>query len=587
MVTVRLLKSSIQIIGSVIDPVGGVESFRINGVEIVNELDAEGNFTYPIDSKQGMNLIVAIAEDPSGSKTILAQSYYYSPIWYEMDFANQEVGKVDNGIMLFLSQAFFDDDVHNHAVPDDIATILELTLKTLDLNSLIPNPIWTNGTYRVNLTGVSFDSPLVNLDCVDGGIRTYIHLKNILLTFDIIGECNFIIDWCPDTSGWATVDDVWMDYLIELHATDGVIFSNVVEDAAEISGVEIGLDGALGFLFNWLIDFIFGFFENEVGEMLGPLVTDQLSSIIGGLADMLNFEQEMEIANPMDPTGPPVKMALDSTMQELYFLGSGMFMRLKATIQAAKEITKNPLGSIGRSHCLDWDPSDFEFTTEYYSQIGLNDDFLNQILFSVWWGGLLDMDVPIEQFVGDEGLVIPGFGSLDDLGIQDLGIRTEFFLPPILTSCNLNELQEEVLEMHIGDMYLELSMTLLNEPVVIGLFVSAAAEAYIEIIDNPDGSQSISIALGEFDPIVSQVTHISEGLEGAEGFMSMLVQGIIVPMIIDTVAEAAMTSFQLPAIDLSSLSPMLPPGITLQFEIDEFERYQGYTGLYAHINAVQ
>ena len=114
------------------------------------------------------------------------------------------------------------------------------------------------------------------------------------------------------------------------------------------------------------------------------------------------------------------------------------------------------------------------------------------------------------------------------------------------------------------------------------LFMSMAAEAEITVTPGPDGPE-IGLAIGEIDPLVAQVTYISDNLKGAEGFMTMIIQAVLLPSIAKSFAEKSLANFALPAFDISSLSPMLPGGIVWKFVVDKFYRQLGYTSMQAHI----
>jgi hypothetical protein len=95
------------------------------------------------------------------------------------------------------------------------------------------------------------------------------------------------------------------------------------------------------------------------------------------------------------------------------------------------------------------------------------------------------------------------------------------------------------------------------------------------------------MGIGKIDPMVAQVTYISDNLKGAEGFMSMIVQGLLLPALLDNLAETSLVSFPLPVINISQLSPQfLPPNIVWKFVVDKLARDHGFTVLKAHIESL-
>jgi len=313
------------------------------------------------------------------------------------------------------------------------------------------------------------------------------------------------------------------------------------------------------------------------------MIDEQIQSLVLGFLGQLDLSQQLDIPNPLNPAAPPMTIYLDTVIEDLTLAMTGAYVELAGTVLAGKNINKNPLGSIGRASCLAWVEETFQWDTQQFAQIGIHDDLINQILFSVWWGGLLDMIVPLESFMDPDTLELEGIGTLEDLGITNIVATTEFYLPPIITSCN----DAEALTLEVGDIYVELNMNMLNEPVTIGVFASLAAAAEINIVQNANGNQEFSLAIGEIDPLVVQVSYISDNLAGAEGFMTMIVQAILLPTLLEGLMEGTLASFELPEIDISGLSEMLPAGWKLKFFIEEFYRVDGYTTIEAELIPVQ
>ena len=80
--------------------------------------------------------------------------------------------------------------------------------------------------------------------------------------------------------------------------------------------------------------------------------------------------------------------------------------------------------------------------------IGISLDFLNQMLYQIWGGGLLNMSLSGDELGldGDEiALIFPGS--------SDLRISVDPLLPPVAAPQPANP---EQLELQIGDMYLAL-----------------------------------------------------------------------------------------------------------------------------------
>ncbi len=573
-------KPAVAVQGYVIDEVSGVEDFSINGQHV--PLDSEGNFSFVISSQQGLNFIVALAEDPSGFKTLHVQSYYYSPVWHKSDINDPANSTIHDGLLFHLGKEFFDRFPHNYSQPDNLSTILEMAIQTIDLGSFIPNPVVQSGPYKVYVGPFYYDPPMVSIYPRPGGMQAEARLHNIKIDVQAIGSCKILfIDLCPDVSGDVTVHDVELNLGLDISAQNGQISMQESDNFIAIYGLDVDIDGILGWLFDWLIDWFVDGYVEILEDTAMTMISDQITSITTSFLDELALETNLDIPNPLDPTAPPVSLFLTTVLQELEFDESGVTIRLDPAILAPKNVSHDTLGSIGRASCLNWLPEEFILDQDEWAHIGVFDDMLNQMLFSAWNSGLLSVSVPVDQFIDPSMLEGFGISSLSELGISNLSATTDFFLPPIITSCN----GDDQLQMQVGDLYVQLNMNMLGQPVSIGMFVSMVAEADIVVEQGPSGPEVV-LGVGAIDPAVMQVTYVSEGLQGAEGVLTMIVQGMLLPAILDSFAENTLVNFPIPEFNVSGFTPLLPPNIVWQFFVDEFYRELGYTSIIAHIEAL-
>ncbi|MBM4370846.1 MAG: hypothetical protein FJ098_04285, partial [Deltaproteobacteria bacterium] len=476
------------------------------------------------------------------------------------------------------------EDYDHSPPPDDISSLLDIILNDLDLSSFIPNPVASAGPYKVYLGKVTYDDPWVSVTLGDGTIGAQLEIHGINIPVEAKGSCKVLfIDFCPDVSGDVNIGEIQFLFHMALSIVNNNIQAQVLESKVLIGDIDVSIDGILGWLVGWLVDWVVDQYSPMLKQMVQTMVDEQVQSVILGLLGQLDLSQELDIPNPLVPGAPGAHLLMDTVISDLSLDPTGVYAHLAGSVLAGKNINKNPLGSIGRASCLNWVEETFQWDTEQFAQIGIHDDLLNQILFSAWWGGLLDMVVPLDQIVDPSTLELEGIGTLEDLGITDIVATTEFYLPPIITSCN----DAEQLMMEVGDIYVELSMKMLNEPVTIGVFASLAAEADIDIVQLPNGKQEFSLGIGTIDPLVTQVSYVSDNLAGAQGFMTMIVQAILLPTLLTNLTEGALASFELPEINMSELSNLLPPNWVMRFVIKDFYRVDGYTTIEADLTPAQ
>lgn len=144
--------------GSVMDA-GGLDSLSIDGDVVPVE---NGRFTHTFDSKWGVNTIDVVAIDKAGNIGGASPVFGFSDGWLSFEDQDARGLQHDDGIIALLGQNFFDDGVHNHNVLNDLATIIEVLLGDLDIQTPISNA----------LSGVNRVIPLVNqtmtIDLFDG-----------------------------------------------------------------------------------------------------------------------------------------------------------------------------------------------------------------------------------------------------------------------------------------------------------------------------------------------------------------------------------------------------------------------------------
>jgi hypothetical protein len=568
--------ATVEVRGTVVDTINGVARFRINSTDV--PVAEDGSFVFAMQAKEGLNMILVLAEDPNGFKTLVAQSFYYSTVWLSLE----DGVKVQNGLKFFLSQQFFDDGNHDPNDPNDLATILEVTMGSVNLGSLIPNPAAQVGEYKIYLGGVSYQKPTVKLNPDPGVLRTELNISNFTMHVDATAKCMvWFVDVCPDVGGSISISGIRANIDTGFTVVNGTAASTSHNTSVALSGIDINLDsGILNFLLGWLLDWLANSFSGMIEDAAASMVNGQLDSLMASLVSALAINMDLEIPNPLLPDAAPVSVNFSSAVWNLAFENDGLSVDLNADARAARTVAHEMPGSFGRGTCYFDSPGGYVMDKQSNTEVALADNMINRILHAAWAAGIMNLTVPLEQIMDPSELVLEGFGSLEDLGISNIVARTDFTLPPILTTCS----QDGSMLFHAGDAYVELTMDMFGQPVSMGLYASMSAPANIDLVEGPLG-QSLSLGIGDFDPLYTQVTYVSENLKGAEGFMTMLVQGVILPQLLGGLTENALASFQLPSIKLKDLSPMLPANLALTIYIDQLVHRHGYTGMNSHIQS--
>jgi hypothetical protein len=550
----------VVVTGTVTSKAAPISSFAISGIQV--PLAPDGSFSYGFVPGQGMNLIVTEAADQAGGTARTTPSFYFSELYYPVDAANPQGSMVQDGILIFLGPEVWDDNDVSDV--DDMATIMVYYMKGLNLGALITNPVSTGNlgwcSYKINISNIKYGDPSVDLIPIDGGLHLFVSIPNFSADIQI-DQSGFL---CPDMNGTAKATSITIDSDVMITSTNGVVSAQMASSQVKVNGLDIQISGILGFLLNWLINF----FEDSFADQIAASFQQQLGGVIPkAIVDALNslaLDQVIEI-KPFMGSGQPVKLSLKTGLSSVDFKKEGAVLGMKATVVTPKVISHNPLGSIGRAACLTGQPEPFSFPMKGQLEMGLHDDFFNQLPFGMYYGGLFHM-VLLPSDLGTD---------LTQYGLTDVILNVDFLLAPILTGCT----KDGKTVLQIGDMRVDGDMKLFGAPVTMTLYASMEVEADLVPVDVPGQGKQISVALGQTRIMEVEITQVTGALAGAEDILVGLVKEQLVGKFLSSFAGGAFGSFPVPDIDLSSVNPSVPPGSKISLDLKEMLRIFGYTVL--------
>jgi hypothetical protein len=202
-------------------------------------------------------------------------------------------------------------------------------------------------------------------------------------------------------------------------------------------------------------------------------------------------------------------------------------------------------------------------------EFGAFDDLLNRAIFAVWWSGALMLTVTSKDIPDTD---------LTQYGVENLVVKPDFYLPPILTDCN----PTGALQAQVGDLFADVSLDFNGIPLHIGAFVDLTATAELSLVEE-NGEKKVAIALKSLDLFEIEIVSINEELAGSEDSLVQLLKEQLVPKLTENVFGKPLFSMAIPAIDLSTLDPSIPPGMELKFAIEALFRDKGYTVVQGHL----
>jgi hypothetical protein len=548
--------SAVAVTGTVSVGGAGIKDFFINDIEV--PVDPEtGAFSFVMQPQVGINIIRAIANSNLGGEDTAIRSYAWST-------AYRPVGQdIDGAIGIWLSQLVFDDN--NTSDLDDIATLITLILDAIDIQSNIPNPLTKTSvlqcTFTVKAQPVFIGNPQVDIWTNNQVINLKVTYPNLYIGLDVDAS-GFL---CPGVSGDVSSSAIVINAQMQVGQTPtGDLTLALSQLDLSIQNLDIDINGILGFLFNWLINFVEGpianLIENQVSGQLNG-IPDILANALSALALNETFELPSLIGD-----GPPMEIALTSKLSGADFDQFGGFFELAAGLTSgAKGVTYDTKGSLLRDSCASADPDFFDYLMQSEIEIALKDDAINQMLHAVWYAGALSYPLDA-SFLSDV--------DLSEYSVELIDVQMNMLLPPILSSCNY----EEQLLVGFGDIEVVASLNLFGNPLVITAYASAEIAGELIMVETPNGNE-VAINLDNILTFDIEVEDVDAGFEGAQGAVDELIGQFLGPELFEGLGSELFGSFPLPTIPLDAFDPSIPTSTQLALKLAAIYRLGGRTVL--------
>jgi hypothetical protein len=290
-----------------------------------------------------------------------------------------------------------------------------------------------------------------------------------------------------------------------------------------------------------------------VTAYLMPLLKNEVAPLIGSLfqafATDVAFDAPRIKALGVDEE--PTTLALNTELDTLSFTETGGEMALSALTTGPKGLDIEPLGSILRDTCSGFDTIGFQFAKQHPMEVGFHVDLLNQVLHAAWWAGTLNATLADAEIAG---------AKIASYGLTNGQITTTFLLPPILDDCN----SKEILRAQVGDLKVDGAFTYMGQPVTISAYLTLDAE--VAPVSN---GTDVDLKSGMVQTAQVTIVDVNGPVSFDPSIFKDIVQDFVVPTILDTITAQVLKDIPLPAIDASSLHPILPDDVV--FELGDLE----------------
>lgn len=561
-------KPSVTVKGKAGDDGAGIAELKVNGKKAFP--DAIDEWKVQVGAAHGLTKVIATATDIGGEEAKAVRGFYYANKYYPTDAANPKGAMVDKAIQVFLGKDFFDDGDHNKAKVDDMATIIEIVAGGLMSSSLLPSNI-SQGDIEVTLSNTKFGPLKTSLVPVDGALQTKIELDGISTDLAVKAKLKLgPISTTVKVSGDIKIAKVRLSTRLGIEVVNGFAKTDATQTVVQIDDMKLHVDG-IGGLFDFLWNILLDTYKKQMEAQIVGMLESELPKALQGIFDALAINQSFEVP-PLVGAGKTVTVSIVSAVKTMTFSPLGAIIEMDASFVASKGVPHTIKGSIGRDGCVGLSPDKFAIDTAQRIQFALHDDLINQLLYALWYGGALQLSVPLAELAG--GSNVSGFS------LEGATLGLDFLLPPILEACNQPDPMS--MRLQVGDLFAKITLMLGSDPLDLHTVILADAGLSLAFSKASNGDGVLTATVAQELGLVLHLQDITKGFEDQKPTFQKLIESMLTKGLTDAnspLGKPTETALPATVIDLSTAVPGLPPGSKLTVGIGKLERAGGYTAV--------
>ena len=546
--TIKQPSPKVTVKGKVSSGAGPITSFKLNGEKV--KLAADGSFAHDYISKVGGNQLLFYATDSMGTQRKRVQAYLWSSMYFKPELSKPKSGMVDPGLGYFLSKQVIDDGDHS-LPPNDLATIFELYMQGIDLGKLLPDPAYKADNAELKITNLTYDKAKVTLVPVDGGLVMNASIPN--LKGDAAAKYKILFFWANAT-GKLTINSIGITAEVQTKVVDHKLVVTMKSVKVKINGLKLALSG-LGALLNPIVNAVLKSYTADLEKGLESAIAGQIGPALQSALSALAVSVDMEVAK-LDGSGEKIQADLITDFSAVTFKPDGGVFELRAGVYAKKANTVDNFGVPQRIGCGQGNQK-LWLLKGHPLELSLADDALNELLYALWVGGLLEFPVP-KEMLGDV--------DLSAIGAKNLKLKAKALLAPTLDDCN----EKGELDAFIGDMRVDASLEVLGAQMDVVLWATFTAGTKLTA-----SKGEVAIALTEVKSIETEVIVQQDALVASEAAIEKLIAESLVGGLMKAIGGEALGAFPLPEVDLSASMDGLPPGTGIAIDPKKVTRKEG------------
>ena len=555
--------------GSVSSPAGLIDHVTVNGENV--GVTADGGFTTTMVPETGLNIILVEGTNTVDQEERAAQSFLHGESF--LPVGNLEAPTMLSDAMgLWLSPDAFDDNDLSDV--DDLSTLAFLVLDGMDLNTLLPNPIFEQGErpsflgcdYDVSITDITLTVDEVEFAPVDGGVHIYFELEDLYAYIAAESDDGLIGDNCADAKGPVSASLISTDVTLMVSIVNGapVVTIDSNELLVSLYDFDWTIEEGLASLVDFLMPLVIGSIEDAIIDAISAQVQESILPLVNGiLADFTSFERIFSLPAFQDG-GNNAVMNLKVGLDDAVFTDAGVQLSLKVGSSAEDELEISVPGTLANAHCEDVPQPPLDklpkiATAEAYLDVDLS----NQLLHGLWASGFTHMTIT-DDLLGD---------TTEEYDLYNPKITIEPLVPPVVHSCT--ELGDA--ELQLGDLYVVAEFDTNNGPLILELYASAIVGADLDIISVPDGPDALGVKSVTPGTIVLDLQSVVGSLAFSDEVIELLLAFLVSEVIAGDLLTSLIGAFPLPEVGIGSYIPGLSDDALLTFDPKSFE------GIGAHL----
>ncbi len=555
--------AAVTIKGKVLGPLSNLGSVKVNGKKV--QTMPGGDFSLPVTSKWGLNIITAECVDKSGTADRKVQAYHWSSKYWPNTGTGAAV-KLPRGLLARLYQKAIDDG--DRSTLNDLASILVKVINNLDFDKLIPSTL-VSGKYKVPPWGPTISYSVtkngkfkinpfsVNLTTRNGGLR--VTGKTSYLELPVKAKAGVTV------SGKVKISNLSMSGDINISKkSGGTVQVSVPRLDMNYSSlkVEIG-SGIIGSITSAITSGISSLFKNSILKLMENEVKQAIPGPVKSFVTGFKFAQSFQLPALLGSKSLSIYTDLDTIL----FDPDGGSLGLNTAVYATKGIASGKLGTIATNGTF---TAPGKGSTAML--VAMRHDTLNQVVNATWLAGALKQDVSklISDALKSGSVPLP-------FTINSLKLELDALLPPVLKPGK----GQSDFELQVGDLKLKVNASVkdaLGNPGTIkaDVYVSATTTGAVSLSSSNVLKLTVSTTLGAYEVEIANLVVTGGGTTLGKLFVVLIRD--MVKALLPQLGPNIVQSFPLPAIDLSSLggSYGIPKGTTLKIKSGKLSQQNGY-----------